>query len=114
VGTRPVMNNEAMTVKIRYKKPEGDNSMVMVHPVKQKDMPWKNASEQFRFAAAVAEFGMLLRDSEHKGQSSFNQLLSMASSASGNDTDGYRKEFIGLAQKAYRLKAGNEDVGRRE
>jgi Ca-activated chloride channel family protein len=114
VETRPVMNNEAMTVKIRYKKPDGDNSMLMVHPVKQKDMPWKNASEQFRFAAAVAEFGMLLRDSEYKGHSSFTQLLSMATSALGNDTDGYRKEFISLAQKASQLIAGNRDVGRRE
>lgn len=114
VETRPVMNNEAMTVKIRYKRPEGDNSMLMVHPVKQKDMPWKNASEQFRFAAAVAEFGMLLRDSEYKGSSSFTQLMSMASSALGNDTHGYRKEFLSLAEKASRLKAGNEDVGRRE
>jgi Ca-activated chloride channel family protein len=114
VESRPLLNNEAMTVKLRYKKPDGDNSMLMAHPVKEKNLPWKNASDQFRFAAAVAEFGMLLRDSDYKGNSSFTQLLSMASSALGADTDNYRREFISLVQKASKLKAGNEDIGRRE
>jgi Ca-activated chloride channel family protein len=113
-GSRPVLNNEAMTVKLRFKKPDGDQSMLMVHPLKERNIPWKNASDQFRFAAAVAEFGMLLRDSEYKGSSSFVQLLSMASSALGEDAGNYRREFINLVQKASGLKAGKEDVGKRE
>ena len=73
--SKPVFNNEAMMVKLRYKKPTGDNSMLMLHPVKQKETSWRNASEQFRFAAAVAEMGMLLRDSEYKGNSSWAGLI---------------------------------------
>jgi Ca-activated chloride channel family protein len=101
-----------MTVKIRYKNPDGDNSMLMLQPVKQHELSWKNASEQFRFAAAVAEFGMLLRDSEYKGSSSFQQLIMMAGSALGKDQEGYRKEFISLAEKASALKRDHGDVGK--
>lgn len=111
-ASKSVFNNEAMTVKLRYKKPDGDNSMLMLYPVKQKDISWKSTSEQFRFAAAVAEMGMLLRNSEFKGNSSYPQLISMASAAVGNDVDGYRKEFIRLAEKASGLKRNSGEVGR--
>jgi Ca-activated chloride channel family protein len=99
----PTYNNELMTLKLRYKKPEGDNSMLMVKTVTSAGSSWAATSDQFRFAAAVAEMGMLLRDSEYKGSSSFSQLISMASSALSNDPDGYRKEFIELAKKAAAL-----------
>lgn len=112
--SKPLFNNEAMTVKLRYKKPDADVSMLMVHPVKQQELPWKKASEQFRFAAAVAEMGMLLRDSEYKGNSSFSQLIALASAAAGNDVDGYRKEFIQLAEKASKLKRNGDDIGKVE
>jgi Ca-activated chloride channel homolog len=113
-ASKPVFNNEAMMVKLRYKKPTGDNSMLMLHPVKQKETSWRNTSEQFRFAAAVAEMGMLLRDSEYKGNSSWPGLIAMASAVVGNDKDGYRKEFIQLAEKASRLKRDGHDTGRVE
>jgi Ca-activated chloride channel family protein len=112
--SKPVFNNEAMMVKLRYKKPTGDNSMLLLHPVKQKETSWKNTSEQFRFAAAVAEMGMLLRNSEYKGNSSWSGLIAMASSVVGNDQDGYRKEFIQLAEKASRLRQGGHETGRVE
>ncbi len=57
-------------------------------------------SDNFRFSAAVASFGMLLRDSEYKQQSSWQQVISMAKSAKGNDVNHYRGEFIKLVQAA--------------
>jgi Ca-activated chloride channel family protein len=110
--SKPVVNGEALTVKLRYKKPEGENSMLMVFPVKQQSASWKTATDQFRFAAAVAEMGMLLRNSEYMGSSSYSQLISMASAALGNDVDGYRREFIRLAEKASSLKRSGGEVGR--
>jgi Ca-activated chloride channel homolog len=109
--SKPVFNNEAMMVKLRYKKPTGDNSMLMLYPVKQKETSWRNTSEQFRFAAAVAEMGMLLRDSDYRGNSSWAGLIAMASAVVGNDHDGYRKEFIQLAEKASRLKQSGTETG---
>jgi Ca-activated chloride channel family protein len=96
-------NNEVMSLKARYKHPDGNNSMLMVQEVKQNSQLWTAASDQFRFAAAVAQMGMLLRNSEFKGNSSFAQVVALASSALRNDPDGYRKEFIQLAEKAARL-----------
>ncbi len=96
-------NIEVVSLKARYKHPDGNNSMLMVLAVKQGSQPWTAASDQFRFAAAVAQMGMLLRNSEFKGNSSFAQVVAMASSALHNDPDGYRKEFIQLAEKAARL-----------
>jgi Ca-activated chloride channel family protein len=97
-------NTELMTLKLRYKMPDGANSMLMVKSVKDNSMPWKASSDQFRFAAAVAELGMLLRDSEFKGGSTFSQVISIASSTLQNDPEGYRKEFVQLAEKAAFLK----------
>ena len=62
-----------------------------------------NTSDNFRFSAAVAEFGLLLRSSEYKQQSSYQQVVSMAKSAKGKDDNGYRSEFIQLVQTATSL-----------
>ncbi|HJT72781.1 MAG TPA: YfbK domain-containing protein, partial [Chitinophaga sp.] len=56
--------------------------------------------EDFRMAAAVAGFGLLLRNSTHKGNASYEQVLSLAQNARGTDTEGYRAEFIQLVKKA--------------
>lgn len=111
---KPNYNNELMTLKLRYKKPEGDNSMLMVKTLRQGGSSWAATTDQFRFAAAVAEMGMLLRDSEYQGSSSFSRLISMASSALSNDPDGYRKEFISLAKKAAALKQGTASMQDKE
>jgi len=63
------------------------------------------ASEDMRFASAVAEFALLLRDSEHKGQASWEQVLSLARGARGGDEQGYRGEFVGLVETARTLAA---------
>jgi Ca-activated chloride channel family protein len=58
-----------------------------------------------RFASAVAAFAMLLRDSEHKGSVTFDQVIDMARGARGSDPEGYRGEFIGMVQAAKTLRA---------
>jgi Ca-activated chloride channel family protein len=95
-----VNTNELLTVKFRYKAPDGINSEMLEHPVIDRHTTFNQTSEDFRFAVSVAGFGMLLRNSEFKGAASFNQVLKMASAARGRDAEGYRKEFINLVKKA--------------
>ncbi len=101
-------SGEMMNVNIRYKRPDGDESVLLSHPVRAPgtDAP---TSDDFRFAAAVAEFGMLLRGSEHRGGSSLDDVLSMARRALGEDPHGHRRAFIGLVEDYRRLPgAGRE------
>jgi len=91
---------EIMTIKLRYKDPVGEVSKLISHPVVDSHMSLVNTSDNFRFSAAVAEFGLLLRDSEYKQQSSFSQVVSLAKSARGKDEHGYRSEFVRLVESA--------------
>jgi len=91
---------EIMTIKLRYKDPNGEVSKLISHPVIDSHLLLVNTSENFRFSAAVAEFGLLLRDSEYKQQSSFQQVVSLAKAAKGNDDHGYRSEFVRLVESA--------------
>ena len=93
-------STEIMTIKLRYKEPTGDTSKLIRHPVIDSHLPLANTSENFRFSASVAEFGLLLRDSEYKQQASFSQVVSLAKTAKGNDNNGYRSEFIRLVETA--------------
>lgn len=68
-----VTNGEWLNLKIRYKEPDADESLLKEYPVKEEDYTSK-PSEDFYFAAAVAEFGLLLRDSEYKGTASFENI----------------------------------------
>ena len=95
--------NEIMTIKIRYKKPDEDISKLITHSVIDNHTEMINTSDNFRFSAAVAEFGLLLRSSEYKQQATYNQVISLAKSAKGNDDNGYRTEFIKLVQAATSL-----------
>ena len=89
---------EAMTVKLRYKEPDGKKSKLIQAPVLDKDISLDKASDNFKFSAAVAEFGMLLRDSEYKGTTDFESILMLAREGKGNDKHGYRAEFIKLTE----------------
>ncbi len=91
-------NNELLTIKLRYKDPKGNKSKLMEQPVKNRLE--KNTSDDFRFSAAVASFGMLLRNSEFKGNTNKESILSLAKGAKGTDDEGYRSEFIGLVKTA--------------
>lgn len=92
--------NEIMTIKLRYKQPDGDISKLIVNTVIDHHISLSNTSDNFRFSAAVAEFGLLLRSSEYKQQASYQQVISLAKSAKGNDINGYRAEFVQLVQSA--------------
>ena len=88
--------NELMTIKFRYKPLEENLSTVIELAVPDDDVDLNQASENFRFSAAVAGFGMLLRDSRFKGNLNYEQVIALAENATGNDENGYRAEFISL------------------
>ena len=92
--------NEIMTIKLRYKQPDGDISKLITNTVIDNHISLTNTSDNFRFSAAIAEFGLLLRSSEFKQQASYQQVVTIAKSAKGNDINGYRSEFIQLVQSA--------------
>ncbi|MFC2116664.1 von Willebrand factor type A domain-containing protein [Bacteroidota bacterium] len=93
-------NVELLTVKLRYKKPDGMTSTMFENPVKGEILSDRSISENFRFSAAIAEFGMLLRDSEFKGNASIEDVISLAQNGRGEDPEGYRGEFIKLVKTA--------------
>jgi Ca-activated chloride channel family protein len=95
--------NELLTVKLRYKEPDGDVSKPLNVGVPDSKTSFRNASENFKFAAAVAEFGMLLRDSRYKGQSSYEAAAELARASAGADLHGYRSEFVHLVETAQTL-----------
>lgn len=96
-------SGEALTIKIRYKPPQAEESRLLSRVVKFQDGSFNRVSEDFRFAAAVAEFGMLLSDSPHKGQASFEQVLTLAEGSEARQRDGSRSEFSSLVRDARRL-----------
>lgn len=97
---KPDLESELLTIKLRYKKPDGLNSILIERPVQGKILELENLSDNFRFSAAVAGFGMLLRDSDYKGDLTVEEVLSLARSARGKDDEGYRAEFIKLVKTA--------------
>jgi Ca-activated chloride channel homolog len=97
-------SSELLTVRLRYKDPQGSTSRLLETPVA--DRAGGVASEDMRFASAVAEFALLLRDSEHRGNASYAQVLTLARDARGEDEQGYRGEFIGLVESARTLSGG--------
>ena len=101
-------------MKFRYKAPDGDVSKLIEHPVMDKQIPIAKTSDNFRFAASVAEFGMLLRNSEFKSNASFDNVLALASKAKGNDEEGYRSEFIRLVENAQMLAKGKPEPKRKK
>jgi Ca-activated chloride channel homolog len=98
--------DELMFVKLRYKKPDGEESKLVEYPLPDKIISINTTSDNFRFAAAVAQFGLLLRNSKFKSSASFDQVSELARHALGIDAEGYRKEFMDLVKKAAALKEG--------
>jgi Ca-activated chloride channel family protein len=97
-------SGEMVTVKLRHKKPDGDVSELTEHSFTDNGSKFENAAPDLKFAAAVAEFGMLLRDSQYKGKGSFGAVIEWAQEGKGRDTAGYRAGFIEMARKAQSLK----------
>ncbi|ERJ12006.1 vWA domain-containing protein [Haloplasma contractile] len=95
-------SNEIMEVRIRYKEPTGDESKLITEVVNSEDLT-SNPSNNFKFASSVAEFGLLLRDSDYKGTASYTHIIETATASKGDDTGGYRSEFIRLVKLAKEL-----------
>lgn len=91
---------ESFVVKMRHKKPDGDTSTLRELPVTDPGRGYGEASEDFRFAAAVASFAMLLRESPYKGNATFAAVLELADAARAHDPGGYRAEFLELVRQA--------------
>lgn len=91
---------ELLTVKIRYKEPAGDVSSKLEFPLRDRGMRFADASQDFKFAASVAAFGMLLRDSPYKGSATLSDVVAWGRAGLGSDVGGYRSEFLGLLEKS--------------
>jgi len=98
--TNHASSDELMTVKLRYKKPKEDTSLLLSTVIKDQSTKLTKSSDNFKFSAAAAEFGMLLRDSEFKSKASYENVIELANTAKGKDTEGYRAEFVQLVKKA--------------
>ena len=95
---------EMLTVKVRYKDPAGELSRKQEFPLKDRGASFAGASADFKFAAAVAGFGMLLRDSEYKGTTTCGDVTAWALAGLEDDAGGYRSEFLTLVDQAARLR----------
>lgn len=93
-------SDEWLTLKLRYKNPDGNNSHLIEIPVKGKVKIFESASMDFKFVASVAGFGMLLRNSEYKGLLTYPEVQKMAKDSRGDDEDGYKAEMARLIQTA--------------
>lgn len=98
--------NEMMTVKLRYKLPDEDQSKLIVSIIKGQPRDLSATSDNFRFSMAVAAYGMLLRDSEFRGSATYDQVLDWARGSKGTDEEGYRAEFIRMVETT-RLLSGS-------
>lgn len=105
VVTRADVGAEAhlADVALRYKQPDGVTSRLVETSVVDMGTAFEDASTDFRFAASVAGFGMLLRGSKHAGNLTFARVVEIANGSTGDDPDGYRKELVHLARSAQRL-----------
>lgn len=96
--------NEMATVKLRYKDPEGSTSKLLTMGVLDNTKTVDAASDNLKFASAVVQFGLILRDSRYKGSANFVSAKQLASTASRQDARGYKSEFIELINRASSLK----------
>ena len=102
---RPTGSNELLTVKLRYKSPDKDKSKKMDLPFV--DPKGNNVSSDFKFASAVAMFGQLLRNSDFKGDATYDKVIDLAKQGLDNDEKGYRREFVRLVEAAKGLDTDN-------
>ena len=100
--------DELFTVNIRYKEPDGEESKLESYPCKTENYN-KDGSDNLRFAASVAAFGMLLKDSEYSGSADLGMVYTLASYAAGSDE--YKKEYLSLVRNYGEKQPGfSEDI----
>ena len=104
-----------LIIKFRYKAPKSDVSKLITHPVLDNNISLESTSDNFKFSAAVAEFGLLLRNSSFKENASYTQTIQLVKDSKENDEDGYRAEFLQLVKSASLLaKSNNETASNNE
>ena len=91
-------SEELLTVKFRYKRPKEEKSRLITHILLDETNQFDQTTNNFRWSAAVAEFGMLLRNSEYKSKASYEEVLALSEGAKGKDEEGYREEFIQMVK----------------
>ncbi|MDR0351830.1 MAG: VWA domain-containing protein, partial [Opitutaceae bacterium] len=96
----PALAGELLTLKIRFKPPAADQSEMLEFTLENSSRAFADASRDFKFASAVAAFGMVLRDSPDKAGADYDKVLDWAESGLGPDADGRRREFLGLVRRA--------------
>jgi|688.fasta_scaffold06283_4 Ca-activated chloride channel family protein len=97
-------DNEMMLVKLRYKLPQDNTSQLITQTIKDSEFNANQTpSTNLRFAAAVATFGIILRDSEYKGNANYDLVMKLATQGQGEDQEGYRGEFIRLVEQSREL-----------
>jgi Ca-activated chloride channel family protein len=96
-------SRELLTVKLRFKAPEGDVSTKREFPLTDGGAAFDKASPDFQFASAVAAFALILKQSTYRGTASLDTVLELAGSSLGNDPGGWRAEFVDLVKKAKSL-----------
>ena len=96
-------SGELLTLKLRYKQPDGDQSALMEVALPDDGQAFDAAPSDFRFAAAVAAFGMTLRDSPYKGEADLAKALAWARASLGDDPGSLRAEFVTLVERACTL-----------
>jgi len=100
--------DEVLNIKLRYKQPDSEISSLLSVPLKGKVVVIDEATDNFRFATAVASFGMLLRNSEYKGDVNYHFIKTLAERSMRFDIEGYRKEFIQLVDAASEISRKKE------
>jgi Ca-activated chloride channel homolog len=102
-GRPPAAGGELLTVKVRYQAPDGGASKRLEFPLVDRGEAFADASADFKFAAAVAGFGMVLRDSPYKGAETLADVARWAAEGTGSDAGGYRNEFLSLVKRTEQL-----------
>ena len=96
-------SDEILTLKLRYKNPGEEQSKLIIHPLKDTRIPLAASSNNFRWSAAVAAYGMVLRDSPYKGTADLDLVLKLARGSKGPDLEGYRDDFIKMVSQTQNL-----------
>ncbi len=109
--TAAAHSGELLTVHLRYKQPEADKSQPLDVAVADADVAFAKSPGDFQFAAAVASFGMLLRNSQYRGETSYDKVLELAAGGLKDDEHGYRAEFVDLVKRAKEITEGRKGGG---
>ena len=97
--------NALFKLRLRYKMPDQDTSTLLEADIVDHGEMFAGASKDFQWASAVAAFGLLLRDSPHRGHTTYGSVLEIAGAAKGADKHGYRAEFLEIVKRAQALAA---------